>query len=65
MTIFAEVVDERLEVAYSDLPGLRYHTNPATLICDAASMPFRRGDSQRWFNVPHRPSLTELNGRPC
>lgn len=65
MTISAEVVGDGLEVSFSELPGKSYHTSAVTLICDAASMPYRRGESRRWFAAPPRPSLDELNGRPC
>ena len=67
MTIFAEVVDERLDISYAELPGQVYRINMADLICDLASEPYRRGDSERFFigtsgrNVP----LTEWKGRPC
>ena len=67
MTIFAEVVDERLDISYSDLPGQVYRTGMADLICDLASEPYRRGERSRYFmgisgrGVP----LSELKGRPC
>lgn len=65
MSIFVEVVDERLDVSYSEAPFCVYRTSVATLICDAASEPYRRGQSPRWFATPHRPALCEMNGRPC
>lgn len=65
MSIFVEIIDERLEVTYSDVPFCAYRTNIAALICDAASEPYRRGDAHRWFAGTHRPELTEVNGRPC
>lgn len=63
--IFAEIVDDHVEVTYSELPNKSYRTNIATLICDAASEPYRRGEAKRWFAGTHRPALAEINGRPC
>jgi hypothetical protein len=63
--IFAEIVSDRIEVSFTELPGMGYATSVCALICDAASEPYRRGDSNRWFAGTHRPALAELNGRPC
>jgi len=63
--IFAEIIGERVEVSYSDLPGLTYRTNMCALICDVASVPYQRGESSRWFAGTHRLPLAEVNGRPC
>jgi hypothetical protein len=65
MSIFVEVTSDQLEVSFSDLPGRAYRSNMATLICDAASEPYRRGQSGRWFATPQRPTLMFMNGRPC
>lgn len=65
MTISVEVTSDRLEISFSKLPGRCYTTNLAVLICDAASEPYRRGESSRWFAGTHRPALAEVNGRPC
>lgn len=65
MSIFVEIVDDRLDVSYSETPFCVYRTSIATVICDAASEPYRRGESSRWFAGTHRPTLTEVNGRPC
>lgn len=65
MTIFVEVIDERLEVTYSDVPGQRYHSSILSLIYEAASELYRRGERDRWFGRHDRPPLVEMNGRPC
>ena len=65
MTIFVEVVSEKLEVSYSDVPQQRYLTDMPALICDAASECYRRGERRRWFADVRRPTLMFMNGRPC
>lgn len=65
MTISAEVIGDRLEVTFSEIPNQRYRTDMTALICDAASEPYRRLESDCWFRATQRPPLDEVNGRPC
>lgn len=65
MTIFVEVVSERLEVSYSERPRQSYRTDLCTLIYEVASEPYIRGERSRWFGRVDRPPLSEWKGRPC
>lgn len=60
-----EIVSDRVEVSYQNLPATTYQSNMEVIICDAASEPYRRGDARRWFAPKLRPALEEVNGRVC
>jgi hypothetical protein len=66
MTIHVEVNSDQLEVRFSDT-GQPYLIDIASLICDAASEPYRRSEARRWFAgaLVKRPMLTHIKGRPC
>lgn len=60
--MYVEVISDGVEIT----DGLcRARINLATFISCAASEPYRRGVSRRWFTCPTRPALCEMNGRPC